>query len=84
MLHFLNKSEFYYRNGIPPGQQNHQDWPWELMYEDLEWAIEKLNDVNASARDRRMASTICQAWIGEVENMRVHHQENASNQPIEA
>ena len=84
MLHFLNKSEFYYRNGIPPGQQNHQDWPWELMYEDLEWAIEKLNDVNASARDRRMASTIFQAWIGEVENMRVHHQENASNQPIEA
>ena len=54
------------------------------MYEDLEWAIEKLNDVNASARDRRMAYTIFQAWIGEVENVRVHHQENASNQPIEA
>ena len=84
MLHFLNESEFYYRNGIPSGQQNHQDWPWELMYEDLEWAMEKLNDVSASARDQRMAANIFQAWIGEVENVRVHHQENASNQPIEA
>ena len=54
------------------------------MYEDLMWAMEKLQHPNAaSRREIRMATTILQAWIGEVQNMRVHHQENAPNQPID-
>ena len=79
----LNTIKFHFRNGIPSGQQNHQDWPWELMYEDLVWAIKKINDLNTSARDLRMAGTILQAWMGEVDNITVDHQ-NLSNQPIDA
>ena len=53
------------------------------MYEDLVWAIKKINDLNTSARDLRMAGTILQAWMGEVDNITVDHQ-NLSNQPIDA
>ena len=49
------------------------------------WAMQKLQNPNSSSpRDLRMASTIAQAWMGEVKNMRVFHQENASNIPIDA
>ena len=48
------------------------------------WAVEVLNDQSSSARNRRMAATIFQAWMGEVAQMRVHHQENASNIPVDA
>ena len=74
----------YFRNGIPSGPEAHQDWPWELMYEDLMWAMEILNDHSSSQQNRRMATTIFQAWMGEVSQIRVHHQENASNLPIDA
>ena len=53
------------------------------MYDDLMWAMQILQ-TSTNQREVRMASTIVQAWMGEVKNMRVHHQENASNQPIEA
>ena len=69
------------RTGNPTGNEN---WPWDLMYEDLMWAMEKLQSPDATMREKRMASTIMQAWLGQVENMRVHHQENASNQPVDA
>ena len=71
------------RNGTPLGQQNHPDWPWELMYEDLLWSLEKLSDRNAPSRDRRIAATIFQAWMGQAENMSVRVLEIASSQPIE-
>jgi len=49
------------------------------------WAMQKLQNPNSSSRRvLRMASTIAQAWMGEVQNMRVHHQENASNLPVDA
>ena len=48
------------------------------------WAMEVLNDKSSSEQIRRMAATIFQAWMGEVAQMRVHHQENASNIPIDA
>ena len=54
------------------------------MYKDLMWAMEVLNDKSSSEQNWRMATTIFQAWMGEVAQMRVHHQENASNIPIEA
>ena len=72
--------------GMPTGHPlANNDWPWELMYDDLMWAMDKLqHPESTSKRQLRMASTIVQAWMGEIENMRVHHQENASNQPVEA
>ena len=55
------------------------------MYDDLVWAMQKLQNPNSSSRRvLRMAATIAQAWMGEVQNMRVHHQENASNLPVDA
>ena len=76
---------FFHRpNGIPTGHTlANSEWPWELMYDDLMWAMQILQ-TSTNQREVRMASTIVQAWMGEVKNMRVHHQENASNQPIEA
>ena len=71
-------------NGIPTGHPlANSDWPWELMYDDLMWAIETLQNP-PNERKVRMALTIAQAWLGEVGNMRVHHEENSSNQPVEA
>ena len=84
---FLSNFYIFYRpTGIPTGHPlTDSDWPWELMYDDLMWAMQKLQNPNSSSpRDLRMASTIAQAWMGEVKNMRVFHQENASNIPIDA
>ena len=53
------------------------------MHDDLMWAIQMLQ-TQPNEREVRMALTIALAWMGEVENMRVHHQENASNLPVEA
>ena len=60
------------------------NWPWDLMHQDMVWAIDKLQDSNASLREKQMASTIMQAWLGQTRNMRVYHQENASNIPVDA
>ena len=65
-------------------QESHQDWLWDLMYEDLTWAAEILNDKSASERDRRMASVIYQAWMGDADHMRIHHTRDSLNIPIEA
>ena len=79
-------SLFFYRpSGIPTGHPlTNSDWPWELMHDDLMWAMEKLQNPNSSSpRELRMAADIAQAWMGEA-NMRVFHQENASNIPVDA
>ena len=60
------------------------NWPWDLMHQDMVWAIDKLQDSNASLREKQMASTIMQAWLGQTRNMRVYHQENASNIPVDS
>ena len=60
------------------------NWPWDLTHQDMVWAIDKLQDSNASLREKRMASTIMQAWLGQTRNMRVYHQENASNIPVDS
>ena len=54
------------------------------MYEDLTWAAEILSDKSASERDRRMASVIYQAWMGDADHMRIHHVNDSNNVPIEA
>merc|ERR1711860_109704 len=54
------------------------------MHQDMVWAIDKLQDSNASLREKQMASTIMQAWLGQTRNMRVYHQENASNIPVDS
>ena len=54
------------------------------MFDDLMWAMATLQNPNSTQRQIRMASIIALAWLGEIENMRVHHQENLSNQPVEA
>ena len=71
-------------NGIPTGHAlANSDWPWELMYDDLIWAMQQMQN-SPNERQVRMATTIVQAWLGEVKNMRVHQQEIASNLPVEA
>ena len=70
-------------NGIPTGHSlANPDWPWELMYDDLMWAIQTLQN-SPNDREARMAFAIANAWFGEIKNVRVH-QLNAPNQPIEA
>ena len=70
--------------GMPTGHPlANNDWPWELMYDDLMWAIDVLQN-SPNPRQVRMATNIMRAWMGEDEGLRVHHQENASNQPVEA
>ena len=70
-------------NGIPTGHSlANPDWPWELMYDDLMWAIQTLQN-SPNNREARMAFAIANAWFGEINNVRVH-QVNAPNQPIEA
>ena len=69
--------------GIPTGHPLDNDWPWELMYDDLMWAMDTLQN-SPNPRQVRMATDIMRAWMGQVEGMQVHHQENASNQPVEA
>ena len=54
------------------------------MHKDMLWAIDILQDPNTSNREKRMASTIMQAWLGQVEEMRVFHQENGFELPIDA
>ena len=53
------------------------------MYDDLIWAMQQMQN-SPNERQVRMATTIVQAWLGEVKNMRVHQQEIASNLPVEA
>ena len=65
-------------------QEIDRDWLWDLMYEDLTWASEILNDKTSSERDRRMASVIYQAWMGDAAHMRVHHIKDSLNVPIDA
>ena len=69
--------------GLVGGDQSIH-WPWHLMHEDMMWAIDILQDSNTSIREKRMASTIMQAWLGQVEEMRVFHQENGFELPIDA
>ena len=63
-------------------QERHQDWPWQLMYEDLLWAMEKLQDPNVTEQEFYIAATILQTWIGEIENIKVFHQKSQHLQPI--
>ena len=83
-LSYQKPAQFTLPAGIPTGHPLlNNDWPWELMYDDLMWAIDVLQN-SPNPRQVRMATNIMRAWMGEVEGMRVHHQENASNQPVEA
>ena len=70
---------FYFRRTI---QDRHQDWPWQMMYQDLLWAMEILQNPDATFREFRVAATIIQTWIGQVENMRVFHRQSQDLQPI--
>ena len=83
-LSYQNPAQFTLPAGIPTGHPLlNNDWPWELMYDDLMWAIDVLQN-SPNQRQVRMATNIMRAWMGESEGLRVHHQENASNQPVEA
>ena len=53
-----------------------------MMYQDLLWAMEILQNPDATFREFRVAATIIQTWIGQVENMRVFHRQSQDLQPI--
>ena len=63
-------------------QQRHQEWPWQFMYEDLLWSMEKIQDPKVTDREFRVAAIILQTWIGQIENVRVFHQKSHHLQPI--
>ena len=53
-----------------------------MMYEDLLWSMEKLQDPNVTEQEFYVAATILQTWIGELKNIRVFHQKSHHLQPI--
>ena len=63
-------------------QERHPNWPWKLMYQDLLWAMEKLQDPKVSSHEYIIAAIIIQAWIGEIENLRVFQQQSQHQQPV--
>ena len=52
------------------------------MYQDLLWAMEKLQDPKVSSHEYIIAAIIIQAWIGEIENLRVFQQQSRNQQPV--
>ena len=53
-----------------------------MMYEDLLWSMEKLQDPNVTEQEFYVAATILQTLIGELKNIRVFHQKSHHLQPI--